>query len=137
MEAFLDDFGHVQVIVSKNYYNGSVSGFYLTADDGTYSDCVIRGVEEHEREVRYDLTIPAVFHFGQLYTLHESHGSEVPLKIRHIVRKPEFDRQFTYHGDDLGAIYTKDYTTFALWAPTATHVYLRLIDYQKRTVMYP
>ena len=85
MEAFLDDFGPVQVIVSKNYYNGSVSGFYLTADDGTYSDCVIRGVEEHEREVRYDLTIPAVFHFGQLYTLHESHGSEVPLKIRHIV----------------------------------------------------
>ncbi len=137
MEAFLDDFGSVQVIVSKNYYNGSVSGFYLTADDGTYSDCVIRGVEEHEREVRYDLTIPAVFHFGQLYTLHESHGSEVPLKIRHIVRKPEFDRQFTYHGDDLGAIYTKDYTTFALWAPTATHVYLRLIDYQKRTIMYP
>ena len=137
MEAFLDDFGHVQVIVSKNYYNGAVSGFYLTADDGTFSDCVIRGVEEHEREMRYELTIPAVFRFGQLYTLHESHGSEVPLKIRHIVRKPEFDRQFTYHGDDLGAIYTKDYTTFALWAPTAIHVYLRLIDSQKRTVMYP
>ena len=135
MEAFLDDFGLVQVIVSKNYYNGQISSFYLTAEDGTYSDCVIRGVEEHEREIRYSLTIPAVFHFGQLYTLHENHGSEVPLKIRHIVRKAEFDRQFTYHGDDLGFRYTKDSTTFALWAPTAVHVYLRLIDHQKRSVM--
>ena len=135
MEAFLDDFGLVQVIVSKNYYNGQISNFYLTAEDGTYSDCVIRGVEEHEREIRYSLTIPAVFHFGQLYTLHENHGSEVPLKIRHIVRKAEFDRQFTYHGDDLGFRYTKDSTTFALWAPTAVHVYLRLIDHQKRSVM--
>ena len=135
MEAFLDDFGLVQVNVSKNYYNGQISNFYLTAEDGTYSDCVIRGVEEHEREIRYSLTIPAVFHFGQLYTLHENHGSEVPLKIRHIVRKAEFDRQFTYHGDDLGFRYTKDSTTFALWAPTAVHVYLRLIDHQKRSVM--
>ena len=135
MEAFLDDFGLVQVNVSKNYYNGQISSFYLTAEDGTYSDCVIRGVEEHEREIRYSLTIPAVFHFGQLYTLHENHGSEVPLKIRHIVRKAEFDRQFTYHGDDLGFRYTKDSTTFALWAPTAVHVYLRLIDHQKRSVM--
>ena len=135
MEAFLDDFGVVQVVVSKNYYNGQIGGFYLTADDGTYSDCVIRGVEEHEREIRYTLTIPAVFHFGQLYTLHESHGSQVPLKVRHIVRKAEFDRQFTYHGDDLGFRYKKEYTTFALWAPTAVHVYLRLIDHQKRSVM--
>ena len=135
MEAFLDDFGLVQVNVSKNYYNGQISNFYLTAEDSTYCDCVIRGVEEHEREIRYSLTIPAVFHFGQLYTLHENHGSEVPLKIRHIVRKAEFDRQFTYHGDDLGFRYTKDSTTFALWAPTAVHVYLRLIDHQKRSVM--
>lgn len=137
MEAFLDDFGRVQVLVSKNYYNGSISGFYLTAPDGTCSDCVVRGVEEHDREMRYDLTIPAIFHFGQLYTLHESHGSSTVLKIRHIVRTAEFDRQFTYHGDDLGARYTKDFTHFALWAPTAVHVFLRLVDSKGRMVIYP
>ena len=61
MKAFLDDFGRVQVCLSKDYYNGSAGGFYLTGDDGTFSDCIIRGVEEHDREMRYDLTIPAVF----------------------------------------------------------------------------
>ena len=136
MEAFLDDFGHVQVNISRNFFNGHTGGFYLTGEDGMYSDCIVRGIEEHEREVRYDLTIPADYRFGLLYTLHESHGLSVPLKVRHIVRKPEFDRQFTYTGDDLGARYHSTYTDFALWAPTAGHVYLRLLDRRKRTVLY-
>lgn len=137
MEAYLDDFGHIQVCVSKNYYNGWLSGLYLTAPDGTSSDCVVRRVEEHDREMRYDLTIPAIFNFGQLYTLHESHGSSTPVQIRHIVRTAEFDRQFTYTGDDLGARYTKEYTSFALWAPTAVHVFLRLEDSTGKMVIYP
>ncbi len=137
MKAFLDDFGSVRVCVSKNYYNGSISGFYLTAEDGTCNDCVIRGVEEHEREVWYNLTIPAVYSFGQLYTIHESHGKAVPLQVRHIVRTAEFDRQFTYHGDDLGAHYTKNYTAFAVWAPTAIHVYVRLIGKQSDIKICP
>ena len=137
MKAFLDDFGSVQVCLSKDYYNGSAGSFYLTGDDGTISDCVIRGVEEHDREVRYLLTIPANFTFGHAYTIHESHGKEVPLQIRHIVRTAEFDRQFTYHGDDLGSRYTPEYTSFALWAPTATHVYLRLSCPDSRVELYP
>ena len=137
MKAFLDDFGKVQVCLSKDYYNGSAGGFYLTGDDGTCSDCVIRGVEEHDREKRYDLTIPAVFTFGRSYTIHESHGKQVPLQIRHIVRTAEFDRRFTYHGDDLGAFYHMDHTDFAVWAPTAIHVYLRLIAPDGNVSLYP
>ena len=135
MEAFLDDYGKVQVYVSRNFFNGHTSGFYLTSEEGTCSDCVIRGVEDHEREIRYNLTIPADFRFGSIYMLHEAHGQAVQLKIRHIVRTAEFDRQFTYHGDDLGARYHSSYTDFALWAPTAIHVYVRLIDHRRRTVL--
>ena len=32
---------------------------------------------------------------------------------------PEFEAEYTYHGNDLGAIWTKKKTTFRLWAPTA------------------
>ena len=137
MKAFLDDFGRVQVCLSKDYYNGAAGGFYLTGDDGTCSDCIIRGVEEHDREMRYDLTIPAVFTFGHSYTIHESHGKQAPLQLRHIVRTAEFDRQFTYHGDDLGSFYYRDHTDFALWAPTAIHVYLRLIDPYGKVELHP
>ena len=32
---------------------------------------------------------------------------------------PEFEAEYTYHGSDLGATWTKKKTTFRLWAPTA------------------
>lgn len=42
-----------------------------------------------------------------------------------VVRSAEFDQRYTYTGDDLGATYTKERTTFKLWAPTAVKVSIR------------
>ena len=39
---------------------------------------------------------------------------------------PDFEAIFTYHGNDLGAVWSKDKTSFRLWAPTAKAVSLRL-----------
>ena len=38
----------------------------------------------------------------------------------------EFENQYTYTGDDLGATYTKEKTTLRVWAPTALDVSVRL-----------
>ena len=40
----------------------------------------------------------------------------------------EFEEQYYYGGDDLGAVWTKDFTRFRVWAPTATQVSLNLYD---------
>lgn len=126
IEAFLDDYGKVLVTVSKIFYNGSASGFYITDGYGLYAECVIRGVEEHEREVRYHLTIPADLPFGRNYYIHEEQGQCVVLQNRFIVRTAQFDKEFNYSGDDLGAIWTRNGTSFALWAPTAVRVFVRI-----------
>ena len=39
---------------------------------------------------------------------------------------PEFESAYTYHGDDLGANWTKEATTFRVWAPTADTVSVNL-----------
>ncbi len=39
---------------------------------------------------------------------------------------PEFEQQFTYTGEDLGAVWTKEATTFRVWAPTADAVQVNL-----------
>lgn len=39
---------------------------------------------------------------------------------------PEFEAKYTYHGNDLGAVWTKERTTFRLWAPTAESVVINL-----------
>ncbi len=40
----------------------------------------------------------------------------------------EFEAQYTYSGDDLGATWTKEATFFRLWAPTATDVRINLYE---------
>jgi pullulanase len=40
----------------------------------------------------------------------------------------EFDDEFYYDGDDLGANYSKERTIFKVWAPTAEAVYLNLYN---------
>ncbi|WP_088103870.1 type I pullulanase [Halalkalibacter urbisdiaboli] len=44
------------------------------------------------------------------------------IDLSSIVRTKEFDERFFYNGTDLGAIYTKEETTFTCWAPTAMEV---------------
>lgn len=40
----------------------------------------------------------------------------------------EFEEEYTYDGDDLGATWTKDSTAFRLWAPTAQAVSVNLYE---------
>ena len=39
-----------------------------------------------------------------------------------IFNSKEFEENYTYTGNDLGAFYEKDKTTFKVWAPTADRV---------------
>ena len=54
---------------------------------------------------------------------------EVPLTK--LYSSEDFESMYTYAGDDLGAIWTKEKTTFRVWAPTATSVKVAL--YQSGT----
>ena len=40
----------------------------------------------------------------------------------------DFEAAYTYEGDDLGAAWTKDSTTFRVWAPTADSVKINLYE---------
>ncbi|RSX51311.1 pullulanase [Bifidobacterium goeldii] len=55
----------------------------------------------------------------------EGYGTQ-EVSLGAVVRSDAFDKKFAYDGDDLGANYTAEKTTFKLWAPTATKVTLRL-----------
>jgi len=43
-----------------------------------------------------------------------------------IYSSPDFEAEFTYHGNDLGAIWSAEKTSFRLWAPTADAVSIQL-----------
>lgn len=133
-EAYLDDFGKVNVVVPKYYYDGKISFFYLTGGPIVDGSCMIRRAEERNGFMHYELTILSDIGFGQAYEIVEEHGSRAPLKYRHIVSTQGFEERFTYTKDDLGSRYYPDHTDFAVWAPTAINVVLRLCLKDKVTL---
>ncbi len=125
MNAYLDDFGKITVWVNRNFYGGKTDWFCITGDHGFSTDLVITGIEEHADMIRYDMTSP-ILDFGTSYMVREQHGLSVPLEWRMIVNTKQFSERFTYEGNDLGSTYHPSYTDFALWAPTAVTVTLRI-----------
>ena len=63
---------------------------------------------------------------GQQYTIDPTNGMAMA-----VVRSKNFDNKYTYNGNDLGANYTSNATTFKLWAPTASMVSLNLYNNDK------
>ncbi len=124
--AYQDDFGKITVVVSRRYYGGVTGDFYLSDPSGRMHPCLIRRREDRDNEVIYELSAHADLDIGTAYFLYERNGKKTPLQMRHIVQRDKFDEYYAYDGDDLGAVYHRTYTDFALWAPTAVSVTLQL-----------
>nr|MCR5309616.1 hypothetical protein [Bacilli bacterium] len=74
----------------------------------------------------YSLEMMEEFEFGHSYSLLMTDFPTISVDVSNAVNFPDFDDQFYYDGDDLGAIYSKKCTKFAVWAPTASEVILKL-----------
>lgn len=55
-------------------------------------------------------------------------SSELSVSMPDYFTSEEFVSQYTYNGDDLGATYTAEKTTFRVWAPTANKIELNIYD---------
>lgn len=65
---------------------------------------------------------------GKTYILEiEGYGS-MTVAVEDAFSEPEFEAAYTYNGDDLGAVYTKEQTDFRVWAPTADAVNVKLYE---------
>lgn len=100
--------------------------FKVTGPDGDVEIKEVKAEANHE----YHLVITGELNASRNYTL-TCDGTEYKIVMPIIFSTDKFEEQYTYTGDDLGATYTKDKTTFRVWAPTADAVAVRL--YQSGT----
>lgn len=56
----------------------------------------------------------------------QSQGEDLPVDVTKLPKQDNFDYYYAYDGDDLGPVYHKDHTSFALWAPLAHKVVLKI-----------
>lgn len=72
------------------------------------------------------LIVEDAIDFSNSYTMHFEGHVSCPVSVSEAFSTEEFEEAFTYTGDDLGAVYTKEKTAFRVWAPTASEVTLNL-----------
>ena len=72
----------------------------------------------------FELTLEQPFVLGQNYKVYLQNFGQVPLNVSEATTFPNFDTDYYYTGP-LGAEYTKEQTTFRLWAPLASRVILK------------
>ena len=74
---------------------------------------------------KYNLVLKEELVSTRQYTV-TCDGTEYNVVMPIIFSTDKFEEQYTYTGNDLGATYTKEKTTFRVWAPTADSVSVRL-----------
>ncbi len=126
IKAYIDDFNLMTVSIPRSFFGGETFGFYVLNDKDDLIPCSVKERKEYEQLLVYTLTIEKKFRVGERYALREFHGQTIPLEYRFITHKKEFNDLFAYDKEDLGSFYHKNYTDFAVWAPTASSVILKL-----------
>ncbi len=96
---------------------------------GSQGDTAITGITQLEDdsagsdEYRYIVTLAEELDLNRSYRVGYD-GTEMKINMPNIYSTEDFEAAYTYSGDDLGYVYSKDKTSFRVWAPTAEEMYL-------------
>ncbi len=102
------------------YYQGINNTFYVNKKP--YKAKLIKKEEKYNT---YEIEL--LLDFNTTYIIEDSNLRKATLKRRYIVKSKEFDDYYFYDKNDLGATYSKEKTTFKVWAPLATEGYVKYI----------
>lgn len=75
----------------------------------------------------YTVTLAEALDASKSYTI-TFEDTAYDIYIPSVYSTPEFEAEYTYNGDDLGATWSESGTAFRVWAPTAQAVQLRLYE---------
>lgn len=104
--------------------SGDLNGIFAVA--GKAGDVEVTSVTEGENFV-YTLELADTLVISKSYTL-TYEGNVISINMPNVYSTDEFEAEYTYTGDDLGAVWSKDKTTFRVWAPTAESMVLKLYE---------
>lgn len=118
------------------------TSYKIYAFDQTYLNMEVE-TQERDKELylfktgqpesaEFDIKLNKIVHLNILYLIESRFPSKpgitqkVYVTSEYLYQNARFEKDFTYDGDDLGATYTPEKTTFKVWAPTAANVLLKI-----------
>lgn len=73
----------------------------------------------------FNINLDEELSIDKIYTV-SYEGKSIQVNLSSLYSKEDFESKYTYDGDDLGFTYSKEKTSFRVWAPTAKSVKLNL-----------
>jgi len=138
MKAYAVNFNEIHVYLSKNYYNGISSKFYLKNLETDELKLLSGDSLENSRIPGFqEYVFHTSFKMGRVYKIVDAYGLSCFLDFSWLSFCKEFDDLYFYEGNDLGSHYTKEKTTFKVWAPLSTGVILKVIKRDGKDYLYP
>lgn len=122
-KARYDGEGNVEVTMTGKIEGDTDSAFSVKGLEGTVAiDSVEAG-----KDNTYQVKLAEPLEDAKSYTI-IFEGNEYKIIMPNIYSTDAFEEKYTYTGDDLGATWTKEKTTFRVWAPTADAVKVNLYE---------
>lgn len=128
---------HIDVMVFTSAQFDNSLAFQLFIDGKrVYSPSIIRRTTNKDLYL-FRLELKEPYDFSKRYHLSLYNYPMQIIDVSNAVDFKEFDSLFTYEGDDLGANYKKEETSFALWAPLSPSVTLKIQNEKLEFEEYP
>lgn len=118
-----DGEGAVVVKLTGAVEGDAASAFTIKNDEGTVEVTSVMAGDDNT----YTLAVAEKLDSARSYSL-TFDGNDYKIIIPSIYSTAEFEEQYTYTGDDLGSVWTKEKTSFRVWAPTAQDVKINLYE---------
>ena len=128
IKAKLVSWRRINVIVFTDIPRPNAVYYTLYKNDVVYKKDKVSRLNSVNQLYFFDITLNEDYELGASYRLLLDSFPYCSIDVSEAVDFNDFDKRFVYDGDDLGSIYSKKKTSFAVWAPLAEFVYLKLID---------
>lgn len=122
--ANLIDYNTIRIALFSEIQKSEHNPFILVIDDEKYIKLEISKQTFLNGLCLYECKLPFSIELGHSYSIETRDFGIKPLNVNNATDFPGFDDEFYYDGNDLGATYTKNSTTFKVWAPLASKVSL-------------
>ena len=117
---------HIDVMVFSNAQFDNTLAFHLFIDGKkVYSPTIVRRTTNKDIYL-FRLELKEPYDFSKRYHVSLYNFPMQIVDVSNAIEFKEFDSLFTYNGNDLGANYSKDETSFVVWAPLSPSVQLKI-----------
>ena len=117
---------YIDVVVFTNaQFDNNLSFQLFIEDKRAYSPSIIRRTTNKDLYL-FRLELKEPFNFSKRYFISLYNYPLQIVDVSNAIDFKEFDTMFTYNGDDLGVTYSKEQSTFVIWAPLSPSVKLKI-----------